>query len=149
MEYKQLNEELVNYILMLNKFFNDNHISIKEEENHYLINSDNKKCDFILDMHRGGRYSNRIVLNLRYKRSDEMVFRLEIDGKPHVNPDGTVTDRDHVHIIKFDGDNITEYGLSLKDFHDIIVKNTSDVCEVFEVFCNYNKIQVPEYQKVM
>lgn len=149
MEYKQLNEELVNYILMLNKFFNDNHISIDKEENHYLINSDNKKCDFILDMHRGGKYSNRIVLNLRYKRTDEMVFRLEIDGKPHVNSDGTVTDRDHVHIIKFDGHKIAEYGLSLKDFRDIIIQNTSDVCEVFEVFCDHNKIKVPEYQKVM
>lgn len=149
MDYNKLNEELFSYILMLNKYFQENHISLHDSKSQHAIESTDNKCSFILDIHKGGAYSRRIVFNLRLKRSDETIFRLEIDGKPHVNHDGTCTDRNHVHIIKFDEGKIFEYGISLNDFHDIIIKNTDDICEIFENFCTYNKIKIPQYQKIM
>lgn len=149
MNYDELNEELCSYILLLNKFFNENRISLDKVFNEFIIDSEDNKCQFILNTHLGGNYEKRIVFNLRYKKSDEMVFRLEIDGKPHANLDGTVTDRNHVHINKFHNGKIYKYGISLQDFHDIIIKNTNDICEVFEKFCKYNKINIPEYQKIM
>ncbi|EFM26282.1 hypothetical protein HMPREF9225_0091 [Peptoniphilus duerdenii ATCC BAA-1640] len=149
MDYNNLNEELIEYIMLINKFFIDNNISLQKTSEEFVIDSDDKKCQFILNTHRGGEYSNRIVFNLRYRKSDEMVFRLEIDGKPHVNSDGTLTDRDHVHINQFKDGKILQYGISLKDFKGIIIQNTSDICEVFEEFCKYNKIQIPEYQRTM
>lgn len=149
MDYDKLNEELFSYILLLNKFFIENHISLDKIFDEFIIDSIDNKCQFILNTHLGGNYQRRIIFNLRYKKSDEMIFRLEIDGKPHVNLDGTITDRDHVHINKFHDGKIFNYGISLSDFRDIIIKNTNDICDVFEAFCNYNKIKIPEYQKIM
>lgn len=149
MNYDNLNKELISYISILNKFFNEEHISLSDSFGEYLILSIDNKCQFILNMHHGGRYSKRIVFNLRYRKSDEMIFRLEIDGKPHVNLDGTITDRDHVHILLVKDDIIYNYGISLSEFRDIIIKNTEGTSEVFEAVCNYNKITIPEYQKIM
>ena len=149
MNYNKLNEELIEYIMLLNKFFKDNNISLEKLSDEFIINSDDKKCQFILNTHRGGEYNKRIVFNLRYRKSDEMVFRLEIDGKPHVNSDGTITERNHVHINQFKDGDIFQYGISLKDFKDIIIRNTRDICEVFEEFCKYNKIEIPQYQQIM
>lgn len=149
MDYTKLNKELLDYIIMLNKYFQENQISLHDSTSQHIIESIDNKCSFILNIHKGGTYSRRMVFNLRFKKSDETIFRLEIDGKPHVNHDGTCTDRNHVHIIKFDKGKIFEYGISLNDFRDIIIKNTNDICEVFENFCTYNNIQIPQYQKVM
>ena len=54
---------------------------------------------FIPDVQRGTLRLSRLTLNERVRASVVLV-RLDVDGRPHTNPDGTSAGRSHPHVYR-------------------------------------------------
>lgn len=54
---------------------------------------------FILDVLRGTLRLTRLTLNERV-RASIVLARLDIDGRPHTNPDGSSVGRSHLHVYR-------------------------------------------------
>ena len=81
---------------------------------------------------------NRIKLQERYLNEPELLVRLEIDSKPHINPDGHVLTRNHIHIYR------EGYGLSwaydIASLSEELFQDISSFSNVFHDFCKYCNI---------
>ncbi len=140
-----ISKELIDYLIELDKIFKDNNISLDGCSLNVVIAKESGE-EFILDISNGHKYSNRFVLNLRHPRHNVILFRLEMDGKPHMNPDGSITDRDHVHLWLCKEGELIFWGVSLQDFQELLLSNQATKSEVFEEFCRYTHIGNTEYQ---
>ncbi|TDP83888.1 hypothetical protein C7957_14313 [Halanaerobium saccharolyticum] len=70
--------------------------------NHNPINliSNDEEYEFIIDVNRKSRIkSDKCTYQKRY-RNDIILFRLDINGPKHTNPDGEILDCPHLHIYK-------------------------------------------------
>lgn len=101
----------------------------------------NSKETFSLDICR----KNTIVLSRKKLQerlipNNDLMIRLEIDGRPHINPDGKKLSRNHMHIFK------EGYGMSwayeLNEIDAILFKNTNDFTTIFFDFCKYCNISI-------
>lgn len=90
----------------------------------------NSKETFSLDICR----KNTIVLSRKKLQerlipNNDLMIRLEIDGRPHINPDGKKLSRNHMHIFK------EGYGMSwayeLNEIDAILFKNSNDFTTIF------------------
>ena len=104
------------------------------------VYSDTTSDIFVIDSDRRSTISlSKKKLQERHMNTQERLIRLEIDARPHTNPDGKVLSRNHIHIFK------EGYGLSfaydLESFDAKLFKNLSNFEQIFYDFCEYCNIK--------
>lgn len=65
-----------------------------------VVSELNKSDKFIITLNRISTRTNKITFNARYKTGDIVILRLDVNGPPHTNPDGTKVCGTHLHIYK-------------------------------------------------
>lgn len=65
----------------------------------YSLISENGTERFLLDINRVGTFRVKISYQNRYKSSIILV-RLDVNGRPHINPDGERISGNHVHLYR-------------------------------------------------
>lgn len=100
----------------------------------FAIDAD-RRCSIALYRHK---------LQERYLNFPENMVRLEINGRPHTNPDGTVLSRNHIHIFS------EQYGLSvayeLDSVSNVLFKDLSSFDKIFYDFCKFCNININNTQ---
>ncbi|WP_416150209.1 DUF6978 family protein [Salipaludibacillus sp. HK11] len=98
------------------------------------------KDKFIFDINRKGQYNiNKCTYQTRYKKSVRLL-RLDLEGPPHDNPDGTTVECPHIHIYREGYDLSWAFPLP-----DIIDTNSEDLIQTLVDFLEYNKVQLSNY----
>ena len=108
----------------------------EQERKIYSLKSTTTEDSFIFDYDRRGRFELKYKEQLRYVK-DICLVRLEVNAPQHMNPDGSITSRNHMHIYR------EGYGLSWayeisEIFTEVSQKITS--LYLFKIFCEYCKI---------
>lgn len=110
------------------------------DETHELVGDDRRER-FLLDLWRGTIRLTKLKLQTRARKVVVLV-RLDVDGAPHTNPDGTQIGRSHLHLYREGYDDRWAFPLDASRFSDLF-----NVPRVFEAFCHYCNIQnVPAVQ---
>lgn len=133
-----MNNDEFKQLLDLKKHFADNHIDLpnpgKKSDKPFKVLSDSTRDIFFLDTDRKSNITlTKIKLQERHHNSNTMMIRLEIDCKPHMYPDGTLSSRNHIHIFDEESGNIT---YDLTDEYAKLFSNINDFRSVFYDFCN-------------
>ncbi len=99
---------------------------------------------FILDVQRGILRLSRLTLNERV-RTCIVLVRLDIDGRPHTNPDGIEIGRSHLHVYREGFEE--KWALPLSEVTTpegkLIFSDASDNAKIFQSFCAYCHIENP------
>ena len=119
----------------------------------YDLKSIETNDKFYLDVDRRGRLELvKFKLQNRYAITKLPLIRIDIDSPPHLNPDGTKTSRNHIHIYKElvnDTGNLP-WAYDLKDFDGInFNENNINFMEIFISFCEYCNIKLENIQGVI
>ncbi len=88
---------------------------------------------FLLDLSRGGIRLSKLKYQTR-ARNVIVLVRLDIEGAPHTNPDGTQLPGTHIHLYKEGFEDKWAYTLEPRDFRD--PSNLRQALEDFFLFCN-------------
>ena len=113
----------------------------KQGESIKAINvaSDISMDTFLIDVDRHSTIClSRKKLQERHVNSSERLVRLEMDSRPHTNPDGVKLSGNHIHIFR-EGFGLS-YAYELKDFEDGKFLHTGSFAELFRKFCQYCSI---------
>ena len=97
-----ISQDEADRLIELNKVREDNMIYIfpgRGENVSIPIISEDKRDKFILDIHRGRINLKKITNQLRGNQAI-ILARIDLDGQPHTNPDGTVIKSPHIHIYR-------------------------------------------------
>ena len=108
---------------------------------------------FFLDVDRRGRIElSKFKLQNRYALTKLPLVRIDIDSPPHMNPDGTKTSRNHIHIYK-EVDNDTgnlPWAYDLENFAQIKFNEDNIIfMDIFTGFCEYCNININNVQGVI
>lgn len=119
----------------------------------YDLQSNETNDKFYLDVDRRGRIEfSKFKLQNRYAVTKLPLVRLDIDSPPHLNPDGTKTSRNHIHIfreVENDTGNLP-WAYDLDNFTQISFdKNNINFMQVFTSFCEYCNISIENIQGVI
>ncbi|MBS5189898.1 MAG: hypothetical protein KHY81_00360 [Lachnospiraceae bacterium] len=105
--------------------------------------SDTTTDIFIIDSDRRSTISlEKKKLQERHMNTQERLIRLEIDARPHTNPDGTILSRNHIHVFK-EGFGLS-YAYDLDSFDGNLFKDLTSFEQVFYDFCEYCNIKYDE-----
>ena len=123
------------------------------ENSIYDLKSKETQDKFYLDVDRRGRIElSRFKLQTRYAVIKLPLVRIDIDSPPHLNPDGTKTSRNHIHIYR-EVDNDTgnlPWAYSLEEFEQIkFNRNNIVFLDIFSSFCEYCNISMENIQGVI
>lgn len=123
------------------------------ENSIYDLKSKETQDKFYLDVDRRGRIElSRFKLQTRYAVTKLPLVRIDIDSPPHLNPDGTKTSRNHIHIYR-EVDNDTgnlPWAYSLEEFDQIkFNRNNIVFMDIFSSFCEYCNISMENIQGVI
>ena len=129
-EYKQL--------ILLKKHFFEEKIELpiagEKASNPILVLSDSTRDTFLIDTDRKSSITiSKKKLQNRHSNSNTIMIRLEIDCKPHMYRDGSLSSRNHIHI--FD----ENYGNRVYDLdgeYGKLFSNINDFTTVFIDFCH-------------
>lgn len=111
------------------------------DETHELVGS-NKKEGFLLDLSRGTIRLSKVKFQTR-GRTVIVLVRLDLDGSPHTNPDGSHVGRTHLHLYREGFDDKWAYILD-PNFFSI----PQDLEDTFKRFCKYCNITgIPPFQE--
>ena len=111
------------------------------DQTHELIGNDDRER-FLLDLWRGTLKLSKIKYQTRGRKVIVLV-RLDIDGAPHTNPDGTRLNRTHIHIYREGYEDKWAFPVDPGEFGNI-----SDIKRTLEDFCRYCNIQdIPPFQE--
>lgn len=118
-------------------------INVNEKKTYKLKSTDGKD-DFYINAERKNNVCGRNIelsrIKLHHSYYKEPLIRVEVDSKPHINPDGSIVGRNHIHIYK------EGYGMSiaydLEDFHLKLFKEYSNVLLLFVDFCIYCNVDI-------
>lgn len=142
-------------LMKLNKVFVNEAIELPNngENETYDLESIATRDKFYLDVDRRGRIElSRFKLQNRYAVTKLPLVRIDIDSPPHLNPDGTKTSRNHIHIYK-EMDNDTgnlPWAYDLEGFEQInFNENRINFMEIFSDFCEYCNISMDNVQGVI
>ena len=119
----------------------------------YDLEGKNSKDKFYLDVDRSGKIElSKFKIQNRYAITRLPLVRIDIDSPPHINPDGTKTSRNHIHIFR-ETDNDTgnlPWAYDLENFEGInFDKNNINFMNVFSDFCGYCNINIENVQGVI
>ncbi|MGG1550944.1 DUF6978 family protein [Paenibacillus ferrarius] len=89
---------------------------------------------FQIDINRKTLNVKKCTYQTRYKKSVNLL-RIDIEGPPHPNPDGTEIPCPHIHIYRDGYDDKWAYPLSSE-----IITNPKDLIQVLIDFLEYNNI---------
>lgn len=146
--------EFQNLMELTKRFVRDEVELPKNGENEtYDLESTSTRDKFYLDVDRRGRIElSRFKLQNRYAVTKLPLIRIDIDSPPHLNPDGTKTSRNHIHIYK-QMDNDTgnlPWAYDLETFDKINFNGENiNFMEIFLAFCEYCNIIVDSVQGVI
>jgi hypothetical protein len=105
---------------------------------------DDKRELFLLDLWRGTMRLSKVRYQNRARKAI-VLLRVEINGAPHTNPDGTRMDGNHIHIYQEGYEAKWAFPLDPQIF-----TNPEDMGALFEDFCQYCHVQnIPAFQGVM
>lgn len=111
------------------------------DQTHELIGSDERER-FLLDSWRGTFRLSKLKFQTRARRIIVLV-RLDIDGAPHTNPDGTRLGGTHLHLYREEYEDKWAYPLDAAEFND-----PANIQQTFDDFCKYCHIEgVPSFQE--
>lgn len=130
-------------IAMGKTFLNPVMISIPPgtDQTHELI-GDDKRERFLLDLWRGTLRLSKLKYQTRGRKVIVLV-RLDIDGAPHTNPDGTKLIGPHIHLYREGYEDKWAHPIDPTEFG-----NVSDIYRAFEAFCQYCNITgIPSLQR--
>lgn len=135
-------------LMALQKHINDDKIELPrmgELGKTITVVSDTSSDVFAVDTDRRSSITlYRQKLQERHLNTQERMVRVEINSRPHTNPDGTVLSRNHIHIFS------EKYGLSMAYELDTIskelFKDLTSFDKVFYDFCKYCNIQIDNVQ---
>jgi hypothetical protein len=109
------------------------------DQTHELIGDDVRER-FFLDLWRGTIRLTKLKFQNRGRKVIILV-RLDINGSPHTNPDGTRIEGSHLHVYREGFEDKWASPINPKDF-----KNLNDIEQGFGDFCKYCNIEIPPYQ---
>lgn len=129
------------HLMALRKHFLTENILLPQQNKDLIlpVGATQSKEVFSMDL---SRKSTIILTRKKYQErlhpTNDLLVRLEIDSKPHMNPDGIKISANHIHVFK------EGYGLSwayeLSQFSDTLFKNPDDFNQTFYDFCEYCNI---------
>ena len=119
----------------------------------YDLESVETRDKFYLDVDRRGKIElSRFKLQNRYAVTKLPLVRIDIDSPPHINPDGSKTSRNHIHVYK-EVDNDTgnlPWAYDLETFEQICCeKGRFSFMDIFSGFCEYCNISIENVQGVI
>ncbi len=123
-------------IAMRKSFLHPRTISLPRgtDETHDLIGEDKREL-CLLDLWRGTIRLSKFRYQTRGRKVIVLV-RLDIDGAPHTNPDGTKIGRLHLHLYREGYEDKWAFPLESSEFRE-----PSDMGRSFEDFCRYSNIE--------
>ena len=104
-------------------------------DNSYDLIGDDKREKFLLDIWRGTYRLSKVRYQTR-ARGVIVLVRLDIDGSPHTNPDGTKLNGTHIHLYREGYEAKWAFPLDPDEF-----RNPKDILQSFEDFCKYCNIK--------
>jgi len=111
------------------------------DETYELVGED-KREQFLLDLWRATLRLSKVKYQTRGRKIIVLV-RVDIDGSPHTNPDGTTIAGSHIHLYREGYDDKWAYPLDPKDF-----SNAGGIRRTFEDFCRVcNIVDLPPFQE--
>ena len=107
------------------------------------VKSEDGRESFLIDVNRKGKIKvSKCTYQERY-RMIEILLRLDVDGPPHDNPDGTEVPCPHLHIYKEGFADKWAYALPKDQFTD-----TTDLPKTFRDFLEYCNVKnIPNIQR--
>jgi len=110
------------------------------DQTHELI-GDDKREQFLLDIWRGTLRLSKLKYQTRGRKVIVLV-RLDINGAPHTNPDGTRVKGHHLHFYREGYEDKWAYAIDPAEF-----ANVSDIQQALTDFCRYcNIVDMPPFQ---
>lgn len=128
---------------MRKSFLNPGTISLPPggDQTHELIGKNEREL-FLLDLWRGTIRLSKFRYQTR-GRKVIVLARLDVDGAPHTNPDGTRIGRSHLHLYREGYDDKWAFELEPEVFSDPSTTGRS-----FEDFCRFCNIDmIPSFQE--
>ncbi len=101
----------------------------------YELIGDDKRERFFLDIWRGTLRLTKLKYQTR-GRNVIVLVRLDVDGAPHTNPDGTIVRGSHIHVYREGYEDKWAYVIDPAEF-----RNISSIQQTFEDFCSYCNIK--------
>lgn len=134
MSIELTDNEYLRLISMPKEFQSVPILPVEVEKKSYTVRSKDGKETFLLTAERNVIFElSKSKLNSSYSR--EPIFRVEYNCRPHLNPDGAIIGRNHVHVYK------SGYGMSwaypLETFDPVLFKQPADFNVFFFDFCSY------------
>nr|DAQ34550.1 MAG TPA: hypothetical protein [Caudoviricetes sp.] len=125
-------------LIKLKKHFSDSKIILPnpgmKNDTPIKVESNTTRDIFYLDTDRKSSITlSKKKIQKRHANSNTMMIRLEIDCRPHMYSDGSLSSRNHIHIFDEKKGNIT-YDLTGK--YATLFSNTENFMTVFYEFCN-------------
>lgn len=132
-------------IIKLKKQFSNGDISLPLISGYatYYVNAKDSLDKFILDVDRRSKYievSKHKVQSRDYSSKLPLV-RIDINAPHHMNPDGTIIGRNHIHYFReeYQGDNLP-FACEIDKFDMFDFKNYLDFSSLFLDFCDFFNI---------
>ncbi|SHK55137.1 DUF6978 family protein [Paramaledivibacter caminithermalis] len=143
-------QEIADNLIIMKKNIIDNDIVLPIPNDFIKINvaSIDNKEKFILDVNRKGTFKlTRCTYQERYQTSIPLI-RLDVDTKPHRNPDNKVILGTHIHIYKEGyGD---KWAFPLDEIENNCFTDLKNLTQTFLDFCQYCNIEnIPSVQEVI
>lgn len=144
-----INQELADYLIREEKSIIERSITFPFKNENLILNvvcNNNNMEKLLIDINRKGTFKlTRCTYQNRYQLSIPLV-RLDIDTKPHRNPDNTIVSPTHIHIYR-EGF-MDRWAYPLDEFD--VFRNTNDLIQTFLDFCEYCNIKcIPIIQGVI
>lgn len=99
---------------------------------------------FLMDVWRGTVRISKARLQTRARKVVVLV-RVDVNGAPHTNPDGTILNGTHIHIYREGYEARWAYPLNRSSFVDPI-----DNPRLVGDFCQYcNVVDIPRFQEIL
>lgn len=124
-------------LITLTKYFADTDIHLPAPGEKLLsplsVLSASTKDSFFIDVDRKGTIAiSKKKLQNRHNNSGTVLIRLEIDCRPHMFCDGSLSSRNHIHIFdEYDGFKVYD----LEKEYSILFTDLNDFTTIFIQFC--------------
>lgn len=146
-----ITQELADYLLKTEKKIIESEIIFPIQGENIILNSvciNNNQEKLLIDINRKGTLKlTRSTYQGRYQ-TNIILLRIDIDTKPHRNPDNTIISPTHIHIYREGyGD---KWAYPLENYECFLDINKNNLVEVFVKFCEFcNITEIPRIQEVI
>lgn len=105
------------------------------DERSFII-SDNNKIEYTLSVFRGNREPERFTVYIFFKETKHCLVRIDTKAGRHVNPDGSLAPKSHMHIYdnRYEKKDSVGIPIDIKSFP--VINNLFDVYQSFLKYTN-------------